>query len=332
MKWFKVVSLILACSVVHASEVTPQIRIEPETLSLGYDQFRVLLDLPEGTQGWSYGICIEDCDRARFLGIIEGNDDYWIQWVPPPDRDFSSIKVGDCEITRGIVFDMMGELCLEVPVVGMSDYFSVELESTGATTVGICESAGFPPTPVVFVVEGNTIAFPQPYSTADINYFPCRDLEYSLHPLACHAWRVDFNWTCREQVDAFLIYHEDTLITRIAGHIRSAILYDIEAGPMNIRIQPVIAGMAPVSMSFQVDVPTNRGGFIRGDANQDNQVGLADAITILEHLFKEKGLFYPPAADVNGDMVINIADPIMLLEYMFADGNQPASPFPDCGW
>ncbi|MFN0058875.1 MAG: FG-GAP-like repeat-containing protein [Planctomycetota bacterium] len=72
--------------------------------------------------------------------------------------------------------------------------------------------------------------------------------------------------------------------------------------------------------------------FVRGDANGDNDVNVADVITILDHLFS----MIPAddclsALDGNDDGGINIADGIFLLSYLFSSGTAPVEPFPLCG-
>ncbi len=61
--------------------------------------------------------------------------------------------------------------------------------------------------------------------------------------------------------------------------------------------------------------------FIRGDANNDERVDIADAIYILEHLFKDPTLTIPclDSADTDDSGQINITDAIVLLRYLFTD-------------
>lgn len=68
--------------------------------------------------------------------------------------------------------------------------------------------------------------------------------------------------------------------------------------------------------------------FVRGDANGDKRIDLADPIFTLNYMFREGE---PPrcadAADANDDGNINIADPIFLLSYLFRKGAPPPAPF-----
>ena len=73
--------------------------------------------------------------------------------------------------------------------------------------------------------------------------------------------------------------------------------------------------------------------FIRGDANTDTAIDIADALLTLNYLFA----FGPApscfdASDVNDDGVVNVADPIALLYHLLVPGAcPPPEPFPECG-
>jgi len=72
--------------------------------------------------------------------------------------------------------------------------------------------------------------------------------------------------------------------------------------------------------------------FVRGDANDDGQRNIADAVSILGYLF---GGEEPPAcedaSDTNDDGAVNIADAIKLLGHLFGGEGPLPAPFPDCG-
>ncbi len=73
--------------------------------------------------------------------------------------------------------------------------------------------------------------------------------------------------------------------------------------------------------------------FLRGDANRDDALGLADAIGTLQYLYLNSG---PPdcldALDVNDDGAIALTDVLVLLGYLFQSGNGPSAPFPAPGF
>lgn len=68
--------------------------------------------------------------------------------------------------------------------------------------------------------------------------------------------------------------------------------------------------------------------FVRGDANGDGVLDVADPITTLLHLYRGRPLACPDAADVDDDGQIRLNDPIMLLTTLFRAGPPPRSPFP----
>lgn len=79
-------------------------------------------------------------------------------------------------------------------------------------------------------------------------------------------------------------------------------------------------------------IPSARNGYVRGDANDDEKVNIADPVAILNYLSASMSLVCPASADGNGDGRIDIADPIFILEFLFQKGPTPLPPFPECGW
>ncbi len=71
--------------------------------------------------------------------------------------------------------------------------------------------------------------------------------------------------------------------------------------------------------------------FVRGDANHDGAVNIADAIFVLQHLFANgPPILCQDAADANDDEAVNIADGIYILQNLFASG-PPLPPPRQCG-
>ncbi|MCA8960448.1 MAG: dockerin type I repeat-containing protein [Planctomycetes bacterium] len=72
--------------------------------------------------------------------------------------------------------------------------------------------------------------------------------------------------------------------------------------------------------------------FIRGDANNDGMVNLADAIAVLGTLFQgDPAPDCVSASDVNDDGAVDVADPVYLLSYLFQSGPIIPPPFPAAG-
>ena len=78
-------------------------------------------------------------------------------------------------------------------------------------------------------------------------------------------------------------------------------------------------------------VPIGGTPFVRGDANVDGNLNIADGIQVLAFLFQSDAIPCEAAADVNDDNLVNIADAIALFFYLFQAGPSPTAPFPDCG-
>ena len=73
--------------------------------------------------------------------------------------------------------------------------------------------------------------------------------------------------------------------------------------------------------------------FIRGDANDDGKVDLADAIWIMNDLFREgRSGVCLEASDANDDEHLDASDAIYLIEYLFRAQLPPTEPFPFCGF
>jgi len=78
--------------------------------------------------------------------------------------------------------------------------------------------------------------------------------------------------------------------------------------------------------------PANFPKFIRGDANSDNQINIADAIHTLSYLLVHgAAASCRDAADANDDGRINIADAIAVLAHIFANAGPLPQPFGACG-
>ncbi|MCA8961243.1 MAG: dockerin type I repeat-containing protein [Planctomycetes bacterium] len=86
-----------------------------------------------------------------------------------------------------------------------------------------------------------------------------------------------------------------------------------------------------IALQLGCDEPPFVTGFVRGDANGDGAVSIADAIALLAHLFESAELPCVEAADASGDRGLDIGDAIYLLSYLFSAGPPPPAPFPTPG-
>lgn len=70
--------------------------------------------------------------------------------------------------------------------------------------------------------------------------------------------------------------------------------------------------------------------FVHGDTNFDSQIGIGDAVRVLDHLFLGRPLECPVTGDWDASGVLELADPIASLGYQFLGGAPPPLPFPEC--
>jgi hypothetical protein len=91
-------------------------------------------------------------------------------------------------------------------------------------------------------------------------------------------------------------------------------------------------GTASVAIDFVKSLGPVERPFIRGNANDDTKVDIADAIWIINQLFRG-GAARPcqDAADVNDDGVIDASDAVSLIDYLFKGQAAPSAPSPACG-
>jgi hypothetical protein len=65
---------------------------------------------------------------------------------------------------------------------------------------------------------------------------------------------------------------------------------------------------------------------VTGDVNKDGNIDLADAVSLLNYLFKGDASPDPPwLGDANADCAVDIADAIFLLNYLFKSGPEPGA-------
>jgi hypothetical protein len=103
----------------------------------------------------------------------------------------------------------------------------------------------------------------------------------------------------------------------------------VPLGAFTYKVIGVAAGKTTFPAITFLSTFTPAGTLLRGDANRDDRVNLADAIFTLNFLYR--GGPAPPcedAADADDDGKISMEDPIVTLWYLFLgeDGIRPPGP------
>jgi len=109
------------------------------------------------------------------------------------------------------------------------------------------------------------------------------------------------------------------------GTIAGAVPPGRRVGPVDVAVADGVYGDAlPAGFRYVLNLR-------RGDANGNNLITIADAVALLDHLFRSGPAPYCPAlADADGDHKLTIGDAVFLLAYIFHRGPAPESPRVDC--
>lgn len=90
--------------------------------------------------------------------------------------------------------------------------------------------------------------------------------------------------------------------------------------------------IAPTLVSGSVTVEAGDVPFVRGDANGDEDVDIADGVRVLVYLFV--GGVTPTcldALDADDTGVVDVSDAVYVLDYLFKSGSPIPLPFPEAG-
>ncbi len=80
----------------------------------------------------------------------------------------------------------------------------------------------------------------------------------------------------------------------------------------------------PVSPSMSIPVSLEVASFTCGDANGDSDINVADAVTLINYVFKGGPAPDPLlAGDANGDGDVNVADAVYMINFVFSGGPAP---------
>lgn len=116
------------------------------------------------------------------------------------------------------------------------------------------------------------------------------------------------------------------------GRLRIASMPPGDPGPVSIAVANALGSAVLAEAYRYLEVPEEP--FVRGDANRDGTVDLADAIFLLRHLFSGgPGGACADARDANDDGSADVADAVTVLLYLFHPGATALPPpFPEEGF
>jgi hypothetical protein len=154
---------------------------------------------------------------------------------------------------------------------------------------------------------------------------------------------LSIGWINSQSEDVPIEPGEDIEVLRIrfdvACHVPIGTCFPISfvdcLGPVGSTLRTAVTACDDVDVVARVEAGTlcvESVRFRRGDANDANGRGLADAVFIFSYLFL--GGETPTcveAADADDSGIINIGDGVYLLGWLFLGGDAPPVPFLDCG-
>ena len=160
----------------------------------------------------------------------------------------------------------------------------------------------------------------------------------AVNDLACapttQPGEIAVSWTNVAPYEELRVQVDGALYALLPGTATSVLLTGVPADQtVAITVTGRLFGSArSCAESCLAQVTLNQLLFVRGDANVDGTVNIADAIALLDTLFSGgAGLDCHDAADTNDDEQLNVADPIYLLGFLFAGEAPPPLPGDTCG-
>jgi hypothetical protein len=142
---------------------------------------------------------------------------------------------------------------------------------------------------------------------------------------------ITVNWTNNDPYTQIVVQIDGADVDTLAGNVETYTANDLDVGTHQICIVASDEGSEcdPLCCDPDPEILPAPMNFIRGDANADGGIDIADPVKILEYYFAQGSILCDDAADVNDDGAIDIADPIALLDYIFGVGSIP--PPNQCG-
>ena len=109
-------------------------------------------------------------------------------------------------------------------------------------------------------------------------------------------------------------------------------LLRVGANVLGIQVHNITLESSDLSLSAELALASGDGPqpgplFLRGDTDLNTRYTVNDAVRILLHSFRGGSLPCEEAADVDDDGLIGTADAVSLLEYIFRQGLPPGEPF-----
>jgi hypothetical protein len=185
----------------------------------------------------------------------------------------------------------------------------------------------------IFDGSGNPIDLSFPLTQVGVEVLPGN----TVRNLACAgdpaAHKATITWDPpAASFDGVNVYRDGGLIrSMVPAFQRSLVDEDVPGQAVHYELVVVTRGKEDVCRaSCSVDLGTAP-TFMRGDANGDLKLNIADVSAVLNYLFLSQVLPCLDAADFDDTSKIELTDALNILTFLFQDGSPPASPYPAAG-
>lgn len=156
---------------------------------------------------------------------------------------------------------------------------------------------------------------------------PILDLQCSYAPQSCTG---ELSWTNGAPYSNIELIVNGQSLT-LPGSVNSANLPLTPDLPTTLQLIPQsTCGAILAAVECQLLCPIPEPRFIRGDANMDSTLNVADVLSQLEYLHQSAQSVCHDANDSNDDGILDISDPIYLLLFLFDNGQSPPAPTFNC--
>jgi hypothetical protein len=137
---------------------------------------------------------------------------------------------------------------------------------------------------------------------------------------------VALTWQNAAEYEAIRIERNGAPLAEVPGGTMEFMDAAVSSGIFTYKVSAIVGGKASFPASAFLSTFTPPGTFLRGDANRDSRVDIADVVFILGALFYGGALSCRDAADSNDDGFADLTDAIHLLGFLFLGGEAPRAP------
>jgi hypothetical protein len=137
---------------------------------------------------------------------------------------------------------------------------------------------------------------------------------------------VALSWENGSSYEKIRIERNGVSLGEIPGGQTEFVDREVPSGIFTYKVVGLNGGRLSFPTSALLSTLSPRGTFLRGDANRDSRVNLADPLATLRFLFQSEALPCEDAADADDSGLLDLTDVIFTISYLFLDGEAIKAP------